>query len=203
MSSTLLIFIPTFLLVAISPGPCMMLALNLGLKLGLRRTIAMMLGELCGVALVSMAAALGVATLLLADPQLYWLLKICGGGYLIYLGLQGLRSHGTMFNEPTSDTAFGPRALWLKGFIVAIANPKGWAFMLALLPPFIDHSQPLFLQLTLLLISILLCEWLSMMLYASGGSRLRQYLRPQNIRRIEQLSGALMVTLGLWLWING
>lgn len=50
--SLLLIFIPTWLLVSISPGLCMSLAMTLGMTVGYKKTLWMMLGELIGVAVV-------------------------------------------------------------------------------------------------------------------------------------------------------
>ena len=84
----LLIFIPTFFAVSITPGMCMTLAMTLGMTIGIKRSLWMMIGELIGVGLVALSALVGVATLLLARPQLFLALKYAGGIYLLYLGIQ-------------------------------------------------------------------------------------------------------------------
>lgn len=61
-SALLLAFVPTFFFVSITPGMCMTLALSLGMSIGYRRTLWMMFGELIGVAVVAMAAVLGMAS---------------------------------------------------------------------------------------------------------------------------------------------
>lgn len=132
----LLALIPTFFFVSVTPGMCMTLALTLGMTVGIRRTMWMMLGELIGVGLVAISVVIGVAALIVQYPELFVVLKIAGGGYLLYLGIQLWRSKGKMaidLNGTPKNT--GRLQLATQGFITAVANPKGWAFFIALLPP--------------------------------------------------------------------
>ena len=82
------LFIPTFLLVSATPGMCMTLALTLGMTIGIRKTLWMMWGELAGVALVSISAVIGVASIMLNYPLVFTIFKYLGGLYLIFLGTQ-------------------------------------------------------------------------------------------------------------------
>ncbi len=77
--SLLSVFVPTFLLVSLTPGMCMTLAMVLGMTQGVRRTLWMMIGELAGVGLVAAAAGAGVATLMLQQPALFAVFKWLGG----------------------------------------------------------------------------------------------------------------------------
>lgn len=72
--------------------------------------------------------------------------------------------------------------------------------MVSLLPPFIDPQRPLVTQLSLL-VSIILCtEFTCMMLYASGGKSLRQFLsHAGHLRLMNRLAGTLMAGVGVWL----
>lgn len=201
--SLLSIFIPTFILVSATPGMCMTLSLTLGMTIGVKRTLWMMSGELVGVALVSVAAVIGVASVMLNYPQLYLVLKYCGGAYLCYLGIQLLRSRGKMAiqEDDESDAShLGRTELAMQGFVTAIANPKGWAFMVSLLPPFIDTSLPLPAQLSLLVLLILFIEFCCLLLYAGGGVTMRRFLQQNgNVRKMNGIAGLLMIFVGLWL----
>jgi homoserine/homoserine lactone efflux protein len=201
-TSLLALFVPTFFMVSLTPGMCMTLSLTLGMSLGLRRTFYMMWGELVGVALVSIAAVAGVATLMLKYPQAFTLLKYCGGGYLAYLGVQMWRSRGKMALSEQLDTDhnISPSTLAMQGFITAIANPKGWAFMISLLPPFIDQQYPVIPQITVLLVIILAIEFSCLVIYASGGKRLRTFLSKKGgSQLLNRISGILMMGVGVWL----
>ncbi|MGR2821934.1 LysE family translocator [Vibrio vulnificus] len=206
MNFTLLsAFIPTFFFVSITPGMCMTLALTLGMSIGYKRTLWMMLGELVGVAVVSVAAVVGIAAVMLNYPMLFISFKILGATYLVYLGIQMWRSRGKL--SLSAETGPVSRAnnwqLIMQGFITAIANPKGWAFMISLLPPFIDKSAPLPPQLLLLVGIILISEFVCMTLYATGGKGLKRLLgQSQNVRRLNRIAGSLMIGVGIWLFFS-
>lgn len=206
MTTTLLsVFIPTFFFVSLTPGMCMTLSMTLGMTIGLRRTFWMMYGELVGVGLVAASSVIGVATLMLQYPTVFMVGKYLGGLYLGWLGLQLWRSRGKMSLSQDAGTpvVYSPRALALQGFITAVANPKGWAFFIALLPPFINDQQPLFSQLSLLLGIILSIEFLSLILYAGGGRTLNRSLQKSgNVRLINRIAGSLMIGVGVWLGLS-
>ena len=201
-SPALMLFIPTFFAVSATPGLCMTLSMTLGMTIGVRRSLWMIAGELVGVALVSISALIGVATILLARPHLFLALKYLGGAYLLYLGIQMWRSRGKMaisgdFKIQTNVTPF---ALVSQGFITAIANPKAWAFMISLLPPFIDASLPLHPQATILICIILCFELICMLLYATGGKVLRNLLQNRsNVMVMNRIAGSFMIAVAGWL----
>jgi homoserine/homoserine lactone efflux protein len=202
MSSALLLaLIPTFFFVSVTPGMCMTLSLTLGMTVGIRRTMWMMLGELFGVGLVAVLVVIGAAALIVQYPQLFVMLKLAGGGYLLYLGVQLWRSRGKMaIDLDGAPKNTGRLQLASQGLITAIANPKGWAFFIALLPPFIDPALPLPNQLVMLLSVILTLEAMSLMLYALGGKSLSKVLQKSgNVRLMNRIAGTLMVGVAGWL----
>ncbi|OBX36897.1 homoserine/homoserine lactone efflux protein [Halomonas elongata] len=88
----------------------------------------------------------------------------------------------------------------MQGFVTAVANPKGWAFFVALLPPFLDASRPLAGQLAVLVALILTIEFLALVTYATGGQTLRHLLgQSRNVRLLNRIAGTLMVGVGIWL----
>ena len=204
-TSILTVFIPTFLFVSLTPGMCMTLSLSMGMTIGFRRTFWMMYGELVGFGLVAGASVIGVAALTLRFPEIFLLFKILGGLYLGFLGIQLWQSRGKMAVNPESVEIrpnIAPRQLAAQGFITAVANPKGWAFFVALLPPFVDASRPLPTQLTMLLSIILAIEFASLMLYAGGGKTLNHFLMKKgNVRTINNIAGTLMVGVGIGLML--
>ncbi|MCQ8877113.1 LysE family translocator [Pseudoalteromonas shioyasakiensis] len=201
--AVLAVFIPTFFFVSITPGMCMTLAMTLGMSIGVRRTLWMMLGELLGVALVAIAAVLGVASVMLNYPQAFSILKWVGGAYLVFIGISmwGDKTKINLDNQQTSKVS--RKTLFSQGLITAIANPKGWAFMISLLPPFINIDYAIAPQLSILVAVILVSEFVCMMAYATGGKSLRLFLsRGDNIKWMNTIAGSLMVAVGIWLAIG-
>lgn len=198
-------FVPTFFFVSITPGMCMTLAMTLGMTIGVKRALWMMLGELVGVATVAILSAIGVATLLLNYPSVFMALKYIGGAYLAFVGVQMWLSKGKMAIK--MDDANSKQAsridLISQGFITAIANPKGWAFFVALLPPFLDASRPLASQLSVLIAIILVLELVCLLIYATGGRTLKALLMQSgNVRLMNRIAGSLMIGVGLWLAVG-
>lgn len=206
MNTTLLsLFIPTFFFVSITPGMCMTLALSLGMSIGYRRTLWMMLGEVVGVGLVAVAAVIGIAAVMLNYPWLFITLKVVGAAYLFYLGVSMWQSKGKLaLNANEAEVQVGKNwELVTQGFITAIANPKGWAFMISLLPPFIDSQGSLPLQLALFVSIIMLFEFICMSIYATGGKGLKRLLQHAgNVRLMNRISGSLMVGVSVWLLLS-
>jgi len=204
-STLLALFIPTFFLVSITPGMCMTLAMTLGMSIGIRRTMWMMAGELVGVALVAIAAVIGVSAVMLQFPQIFNVLKLLGAGYLLYVGINMWQSKGklALCNENEPNKKVKRQQLFNQGLITAIANPKGWAFMVSLLPPFINPNIALPIQLSLLITVILFSEFTCMMLYATGGKTIGKLLTQRNnVKLLNRISGSLMMLVALWLALS-
>lgn len=183
----------------------MTLALGLGMSVGYKRTLWMMAGEVVGVALVSVAAVLGIATVMLNYPWLFIIFKGLGACYLFYLGVQMWLSKGklALTGEVDQMPVGANWDLVVQGFVTAIANPKGWAFMISLLPPFIDNSKPITFQLLVLVSIIMLSEFICMTLYATGGKGLKRVLgHSKNVRFMNRISGTLMMGVGIWLFVS-
>lgn len=180
----------------------MTLALTLGMTIGVKKTLWMMWGELLGVGTVAVLSVIGIANIMLNHPEVFLVIKYGGGSYLGYLGIQLWLSKGKMAISVDESAKNSQSKLDLasQGFVTAIANPKGWAFFISLLPPFINDQLPLTPQLIILVTIILLSEFAFMLMYATGGKSLRKMLQQGNqLKRLNQISGTLMIAVGLWL----
>ena len=129
------------------------------------------------------------------------ILKYGGGAYLIYLGVSMWLSRGKMaLNLEGCNFNVSKKNLAMQGFVTAIANPKGWAFFIALLPPFIDANLAFAPQLSVLILLILSLEFTCLIIYASGGSTLRKLLQnSSNVKLLNKIAGSMMIGIGIWL----
>ena len=199
----LIAFGGSFFLVALSPGLCMTLAMSLGISIGVRRTLWMMMGELAGMALVGTSALLGVAALLLQAPTFFAIFKWVGAAYLLYMGWQTWRTKPLRPEQLAGDNRRSRSSLILQGFVTAVANPKAWAFFVALLPPFVDQRRPLIPQLLALLALMLILEFICLQIYAHGGRALSEQLhRRGKARWLNYIAGSQMMGVGIWLALS-
>jgi threonine/homoserine/homoserine lactone efflux protein len=199
----LLLFIPTIAAVSLTPGMCMTLSFSLGLSQGWGRTLWMMAGELLGVALVVTVTLASLSWLLVIDPIYLQVLAAVGAVYLLWMawGLWNAHSH---FSRLRTGEGMNRWALAVLGFTTAVMNPKGWAFMLALLPAFIDPAAPVAPQLATILAVMMTTEFLSLNLYAGGGKWLGELLgRDENLVILNRIAAVLMVGVAVLVFWPG
>ena len=201
----LIFFIPVFFIISITPGLCMTLALTMGMTIGLRQTMKMMVGELTGVLIIASTAVVGGGTIISKYPFAFEIFKYAGGLYLVFVGIQMCRNLGKMSlnidgTHSYSQNGYG---LALQGFITAIANPKGWAFFMAMVPQFMNYEIPLIPQMAAMIIIIVVIEFISLMIYASSGNALSKLLsKTSNVQTINRIAGLLMMSVGVWLALS-
>jgi threonine/homoserine/homoserine lactone efflux protein len=204
-ASTLILFAGAALLLAALPGPGLFYVAGRTLASGRADGFASCLGTALGGLAHVVAGAVGVSALIMASATAFSALKILGGLYLIYLGIQTWRSADAPILEPGAATrADGWRAL-RQGMIVEATNPKTAAFFLALIPQFIDASRgSVALQFTVLgLISIALnTAMAALVVGAASVLRRRAAGRTALLRRLRQGSGALLGSLGVSLLLT-
>ena len=187
------VFIPTIAAISLTPGMCMTLAFTLGLSQGYRKTLWMMWGELAGVATVVTSCVLLLTWIQSLSPVYFTGLALIGGNYLLWIAYR-LWTQPAHFEGGERQPQVAPIALVGLGYATAVMNPKGWGFMIALLPGFISPEYSTTQQATAVLAVILPSEFLFMSLYASGGSALRRLLNSdQQLARLNKISAMLMV----------
>ncbi len=195
------LFVVTIAAVSLTPGMCMTLAFSLGLSQGYRKTLWMMAGEMTGVIVVVSSTVYLLGWLLRLDPMWFNALALAGAVYLLWIARQLWLADPALAEQRTANT-LTPLSLAVLGFTTAIMNPKGWAFMVALLPGFMDAEKALFPQLALFLSVMLTTEFISLSLYAGGGRWLRQFLgEGARLGVLNKVAASLMVGVSILVFI--
>ena len=135
-------FLAAAMLITLSPGPDNLMILSLGISRGRRQGMVFGLGCALGCLSHTTLAALGISALIAASDWAFAGLKICGGLYLVWLGVQAVRSSGGVTVAAQSNGA-GDRLwpLFAKGLVANAINPKVVLFFLAFLPQFVDAGR--------------------------------------------------------------
>lgn len=195
------VYLATWTLVALSPGPAVMFAMSQGARHGMRGAVAGTAGILIGHVVCFSAVALGLATLLASFSGAVNAIRIVGALYLMYLGARMILS------RPRADTpvraAPVPRArggLVLQGLAVQLTNPKNLLFVLALLPQFIRPDHPLLLQLSIMLAVTMLIDGIALLSYATLAVRGARALKGSRVMLwVERVFGAAFIFFGIKL----
>ncbi len=199
----LLLFLPAALLLAIAPGPDNLGVLALGISRGRSESLGFALGCATGCLNHTLLAALGVSALISASPIAFRALQYAGAAYLIWIGLQALRSRGTSLSKldaPSGSDGFGP--YFRRGLIANAINPKVALFFLAFLPQFVrPHEWPAAAQIAVLGVVFTLSGALVFASIALSAARLGNWLRGRErlTAWLDRATGGLFIVLGLKL----
>jgi threonine/homoserine/homoserine lactone efflux protein len=201
---SLLLFVVAGLVLNLTPGPDLLYITARSLGQGWRGGAASACGIAAGCIVHTAAAVLGISVLLRASPLAYDALRLLGAAYLIYLGVQALRTkagaNGIAELPPTPLS----RVFW-QGFATNVLNPKVALFFLAFLPQFADPARGAFeLQVVVLgLIFIANGLWVCL-LVAAGAALAATWLRTRAgaVTALQRGSGLLLLGLGLHLAIG-
>lgn len=199
-TSTLIAFSLVALVAIVTPGPTMLLALANGTRLGFRRSLPGMLGAVLSDIVLVAAVAMGLGALLAASEFWFSVVKWVGAAYLAWLGLRLLRSRGGTLDLPPDEAGVlaaqrTPRAVFMRCFLVAVTNPKGYLFCGALLPQFIDPAAPQLPQY--LVIGTLFCalDFVVMCAYAALGAHALRALHRRAVQWLDRCCGAALLML--------
>ena len=197
-------FFMALAVVYLLPGPDMILLLQTGARQGkaaaLATAIGLAIARGCHVAL----AALGLATLFKAAPWTFEVVRLAGAAYLLWLGIQCLRSN--MLPKLNAGGTAQSRLAWReaiqRGLLTNLLNPKALLFCSVLLPQFIDpQAGPVLAQFATLGVLLVVAGLLFDSGYALIGAWLGRWLeRSPSAQRVQQwLFGSLLIGFALRL----
>jgi homoserine/homoserine lactone efflux protein len=202
-SSVILLYLCTWSLVAISPGPAVMCSMEHSTRFGFKASLIGIAGIQAGNLLFFLATALGLASFLAAGTVAFLILRIVGASYLFYLGSRIIWS-----TFKTSSVAlesipreFAPRrSLFVHGLLIQITNPKALLFVSALLPQFILPGRPLAPQIMLLATVTIAVDLSVLSTYAFVADRGISVFRKSNFALwLERLFGGVLIFFGVRL----
>jgi threonine/homoserine/homoserine lactone efflux protein len=198
------LFFMALTVVYLLPGPDMILLLQTGARQGKGAALATAVGlgiaRGCHVAL----AALGLAALFKAAPWTFDVVRLAGAGYLLWIGIQCLRTT-LLPNLNGADPACGQprwREAIQRGLLTNLLNPKALLFCSVLLPQFIDpHAGSVLAQFATLGVVLVGVGLLFDSAYALAGAALGRWLqRSPSAQRFQQwLFGSLLIGFALRL----
>ncbi|MFD2206946.1 LysE family translocator [Kiloniella antarctica] len=194
-----LLFIPAAFAINILPGPNNMLAMTNGLRYGLFYAMKGGLGRLFAFVILILLTATGLGAILAASATAFYILKIVGAVYLVYLGYRLWRTKTEEID--TSAFTVSEKASTYKivrqEFLVAISNPKAILVFTAFFPQFLVAESPMLSQFAIMGITFIVLEVIALFLYAISGKQLSFLTRTARGQKImNRASGTLLIGAG-------
>jgi len=198
-------FFISAVLLNLSPGPDIAFILTQTAKNGHRSGFAAMFGIWAGAFLHVLFAVVGLSAILASSATAFTFVKWIGAFYLIWLGIQALRSDIASYSTGSDVKQLSNMKIFHQGVLVAALNPKVAIFFLAFLPQFVvadagPASAQLFLHGSLIIVVAAFIEPPLVIL----GARLTKYLshNSQVATWIDRGLGTLLIGLGVRLALS-
>lgn len=192
---TWLLYLVAAIGLSLTPGPNSLLVLTHGALHGHRRTLYTVAGSAVGfTALIGLSMA-GIGALLQTSAHALLVLKLVGGAYLAWLGVQLWRSPPIQLDLPAGTPPASAAGLFRQGLLTALSNPKALLFYGAFLPQFIDPARDLATQFVIMATVFVVIEVAVEWLLALMAHRVRRWLQRLG-RRFNRACGGMFVAMG-------
>ncbi|MTI00274.1 LysE family translocator [Roseibium sp. RKSG952] len=200
---TLIAFTAATALFAYMPGPALLYTAAQTLARGRAAGFAAAFGIHVGCYAHVLAATFGLSAIFSTVPALYLALKLAGGAYLVFLGIQMIRTRMAGGTPDVSMPAKSGRRAFIDSVLVEVLNPKVAVFFIAFLPQFVsaEATLPIWAQFlilgTIVNFAFTSADIFTVLFASAVKKRIGGSSRWQDITR--WLGGSLLVGLGLKL----
>jgi threonine/homoserine/homoserine lactone efflux protein len=190
-------------LIVLLPGPDTLVVVRNLVRGGRAVAARTVLGVLSGLTVWVVTAALGLSAVLRASEDAYLALRIAGAAYLVWIGIQSLRSRGSVDAvDPTDGRK--RRALMGRGYsaglLTDLLNPKVGVFFVTFLPGFVPHGVSVgWMSLLLGAIFVVLTAGYFAVLLAVSGPVTRWMTTARIRRRMDRGTGVVLIGFGVRL----
>lgn len=203
----LLVYVGVVVAIALLPGPDTAVVTKNALVHGRDAALGSAVGVNIGLAVWTLATALGVAAILRSSATVYGALKLVGALYLVWIGARTLwdsrRSRRAAAAETGAGRAIDGRGGFRQGVISNLANPKVGIFFTSLLPQFVSTHHSALLQMLMLGGIFIAFNVFWMCSYALAAVRLSHVLSRTRVKAVvDRVSGLALVGVGIRLAIE-
>lgn len=199
---TFLLYLGTWTLVALSPGPAVLFVMSQAARHGTRGALAGTAGIMGGHLVCFAAVAFGLAALLASFSGAMTVIRIGGALYLLYLGVRMLLSKPRGEEQIAASDGQRPadHGIALQGLAVQVTNPKNLLFVLAFLPQFLSPDYPLLLQLAIMLVVTVVIDAAVLLAYGYLALRGARALKGSKLLTwLERGLGVALICFGIRL----
>jgi len=193
MTAEIFLALAAFSFVAsITPGPNNLMLFASGVNYGLTRTIPHALGVAGGFAILLICVGLGLGKLLEQFPAAYQVLKLAGGGYLLYLAWRIANSGPLEASEGR-----GRPMLFREAAAFQWVNPKAWVMAVTSMAVYSDPAV-FFTSMTIIVVTFIAINLPCISCWVMFGAGMRRFLANPRTMRVFNVGMGLALAASLW-----
>lgn len=191
-------FAVAMLVLAASPGPGVFATTARAMASGFRPALAVIWGIVLGDIIFLLFAAFGLSMVARVLGNLFFIVKICGGAYLVWLGIKIWLQKPELVQSHQNSATRSNWGNFVSGLIITLSNPKVILFYCGFLPTFLDLSVLTIIDLAFVVVIITAVLSGVLITYAYLASRARRlFTNKRAVTRLNRAAGGVMVAAGV------
>ncbi len=192
-----IIFLQIILFLFISPGPPRVVIVSHTLNYGLNRSVWTALGDISANTIQAILVVFLIGSFLSDNPQVLYYLKWAGIFYIIYLAYDTFTSKVRSFNSKNQNLK-SPLSFYKDGLLVAGLSPKALLFFGTIFPTFINFGSNIISQFLILLITYVVLDFLTLMIYGLAAEKISLWLRSKP-KLLNAISACVLLILAVYI----
>ena len=192
-----IIFLQIILFLFISPGPPRVVIVSHTLNYGLNRSVWTALGDISANTIQAILVVFLIGSFLSDNPQVLYYLKWAGIFYIIYLAYDTFTSKIRSFNSKNQSLK-SPLSFYKDGLLVAGLSPKALLFFGTIFPTFINFGSNIISQFLILLITYVVLDFLTLMIYGLAAEKISLWLRSKP-KLLNAISACVLLILAVYI----
>ncbi len=192
-----IIFLQIILFLFISPGPPRVVIVSHTLNYGLNRSVWTALGDISANTIQAILVVFLIGSFLSDNPQVLYYLKWAGIFYIVYLAYDTFTSKIRNFNSKDQNLK-SPLSFYKDGLLVAGLSPKALLFFGTIFPNFINFGSNIISQFLILLITYVVLDFLTLMIYGFAAEKISVWLRNKP-KLLNTISACVLLILAVYI----
>ena len=192
-----IIFLQIILFLFISPGPPRVVIVSHTLNYGLNRSVWTAFGDISANTIQAILVVFLIGSFLSDNPQVLYYLKWAGIFYIVYLAYDTLTSKIRSFSSKDQNLK-SPLSFYKDGFLVAGLSPKAILFFGTIFPTFINFGSNIISQFLTLLITYVVLDFLTLMIYGLAAEKISVWLRGKP-KLLNTISACVLLILAVYI----
>jgi len=194
------IFLQIILFLFITPGLPRVVIVSHTINYGLKRSVWTAFGDVSANICQGILVVFIIGTLLKDNPQALISLKWAGILYILYLAYDTFTAKlGTVKSK--SKKFKSKFSFYKDGFLVAGLSPKAIVFFGTIFTSFIDFNSNYQIQFLILMVTYVVLDFLTLMIYGFAAERIRVWLKG-NPKTLNTISACVLVIIAIFIAVT-
>jgi len=188
------------LAISVSPGAGAVVSMNYGLKYGLKKSYAAIFGLQVGYILQAFIVVIGLGAIIAKSVMIFNIVKWIGVAYLVYFGLSKIFEEVELVEEQEQLNLYSAKKAFISSALINLTNIKATIFLVAFIPQFINPNESIFLQFSIIALTLSIVDIFVMTGYSSLASKLKFLLKDIKAIKIQnRITGTLLIIAAIFM----